>query len=340
MSERKAWIDSLKGFLMILVIWSHTCAYLDPPGYYLTAAYMAVYFFLTGYTATNWNSMQSMKKRASRLLIPFFIYGGALLVWHLFTATVQDSINIKEVLLSIGGFLYNAYTFDKEAGGPKFLRCGNNTFWFLTTMFLSSIFAIGLMSVKEKRKKQIYIVSFFIITLLLNCMSRYLLPWGLDTACMGAVLILTGAYYKEKEILFKKNKLVLFVCLFALYIVAATINPGINMAIKEYGAYGLISVILFYIIAVSGSVCYMLIFEKIPVKLKVMKLCAYIGRHSIAFLCIQILTIRYTTILTQKVLSNLYAVGVLCIVSTILIGGILNAILSNIADKYKIARYL
>lgn len=41
--KRIEWIDSLKGALMIGVIWSHSSA--NTGGYWLTACYMAAFYF-------------------------------------------------------------------------------------------------------------------------------------------------------------------------------------------------------------------------------------------------------------------------------------------------------
>lgn len=48
-NKRIEWIDSLKGAMMLAVIWSHSSANNTSGGYWITASYMAVFYFLSGY---------------------------------------------------------------------------------------------------------------------------------------------------------------------------------------------------------------------------------------------------------------------------------------------------
>ena len=51
--ERIPWIDFGRGLTMFFVIWSHTLLYRNIPGKYLTAGYIGVFFFITGYLMQN-----------------------------------------------------------------------------------------------------------------------------------------------------------------------------------------------------------------------------------------------------------------------------------------------
>ena len=50
---RIPWIDFARGLTMFFVIWSHTLLYRNIPGKYLTAGYIGVFFFITGYLMQN-----------------------------------------------------------------------------------------------------------------------------------------------------------------------------------------------------------------------------------------------------------------------------------------------
>ena len=197
-NNRMMWIDSLKGFLMLLVIWSHSKAYIDPPGYFLTAGYMGVFFFLTGYTTLSWNTngVQYIKKKALRLLIPYCVYGAMITLFQITVSFFKGTLNLYQILRGILGVLYNAWTFDKLKK-VYFLIWDNGPFWFLTAMFLACIYAWIFFYFWNRGKRTIAVSFLMIMSVLLNCNTRYMLPWGIDSACIGAVLMVLGSFYRK-----------------------------------------------------------------------------------------------------------------------------------------------
>lgn len=77
---RLEWIDELKGFLMIVVIWSHSLAFNSKWGYFFTTGYMAVFYWISGYLFKNKEQPFKcfIKNKLKRLLIPYWVYGVAL----------------------------------------------------------------------------------------------------------------------------------------------------------------------------------------------------------------------------------------------------------------------
>ena len=197
-SKRMLWIDSLKGFLMLLVIWSHSKAYIDPPGYYLTAGYMGVFFFLTGYTTLNWNTkgISYIKKKACRLLVPYCVYGILIMLYQIMISIYNETFSVHTFFEGLFGFLYNAYRFDKESG-VNFLIWDNGPFWFLTAMFLACVYAWIFFYLWNKEKRCEAVSILVIMSVLLNSNTRYMLPWGADSAFIGAILIVLGSFYRK-----------------------------------------------------------------------------------------------------------------------------------------------
>lgn len=81
-NKRIEWIDSLKGAMMLAVIWSHSSANNTSGGYWITASYMAVFYFLSGYIFKDKNNgfPKFLLGKAKRLLIPYFSYGTLLVL--------------------------------------------------------------------------------------------------------------------------------------------------------------------------------------------------------------------------------------------------------------------
>ena len=105
-NKRIEWIDSLKGAMMLAVIWSHSSANNTSGGYWITASYMAVFYFLSGYIFKDKNNgfPKFLLGKAKRLLIPYFSYGTLLVLIDAFIPMTPDDFVI-EVLL-INGWAY------------------------------------------------------------------------------------------------------------------------------------------------------------------------------------------------------------------------------------------
>ncbi len=72
-TDRKQWLDAIKGVAIILVIMSHTYGvpYLHQ---YLTACYMPLFFIASGYVFRN--REKALAKKARQLLQPYLLWGG------------------------------------------------------------------------------------------------------------------------------------------------------------------------------------------------------------------------------------------------------------------------
>lgn len=350
---RKLYIDAIKGWLMLLVIWSHSRAWIDPPGYFLTAGYMGEFFFLMGYTSTHWNEkgIIYLKKKSQRLLLPFVVYGSFLILFYILKELWKGVLTLHTIKLCVGGFLYNAYKI-KKSSETVLLVCDNNTFWFMTTMFVASMIAYIVIYCFKKGiiSKMVVLMLFISSGILLNYyLNSYLLPWGIDTAFVAATLILSGLLYKKMES--NKNylrteqknakiKMVEEVILILVYCGLVKANPGINMAIKEYGPNGLLSIAAFISISVIGGVILLKTFGNTVQNNWLMKSLGWLGKHSVTFMAIQIFTIRRMNSITMKYIDNMYIVGVIAICGTLIIGVVWCQILNKLKFKFEIFNYL
>ena len=343
-NKRMLWIDSIKGFLMLLVIWSHSKAYIDKPGYFLTAGYMGVFFFLTGYTTLEWdiNGIKYIKKKAYRLLIPYIVYGTLITLFQIAVSIFERTFNIYVIMRGILGFIYNAYTFDKESNFV-FLIWDNGPFWFLTAMFLACVYAWVFFSLWNKKKKVIAISLLMIMSVLLNCNTRYMLPWGMDSAFIGAILIILGSFYRKyaSKYRFTNTKSVLVVIILSALLLLLTQYKGVNIAVKEYGQFSLIGILMYLLISIVSSVLLLFIFSNSKEQSFLMKGFAFIGKITITLLCTQMIIIKVSNKIMFSMTENMIWAGWVSIIMTLLCGWLLNLCLRKLKrERFNWIKYL
>lgn len=109
-NKRIEWIDSLKGAMMLAVIWSHSSANNTSGGYWITASYMAVFYFLSGYIFKDKNNgfPKFLLGKAKRLLIPYFSYGTLLVLIDAFIPMTPDDFD-RSAANKWMGLLYSRY---------------------------------------------------------------------------------------------------------------------------------------------------------------------------------------------------------------------------------------
>lgn len=342
-TERKNWIDALKGFVMVLVIWSHSLAYQNTIGYLFIACYMPVYFFISGYTmhTERIDLKHIILKKSKRLLIPYFAYGIVLVSLDVIFSLFQGDINYINSILKYSGLLYSRYMLypDMTSNNIYFLKSFNSTLWFMTAMFGASILT-NIYFYMKKNIRLIILIVYIVITIILSY-SPILLPWSLDTIFVASIIMIVGSYYSKIEIEHKriiKKLLIILVCTF-IYFLCVKINPNINMSVRMYGPNGLLSIFLFIIIGIIGSILYVMVFKTLHCR-GIIKLLIWIGRKSVTFMCIQVFILSLNSKIISKFISNNFVIGTIGILFTIIVGSILAYIFEKGSIKIKVLKYL
>ena len=101
---RKKYIDAVKGFCIILVLFSHAGG-IPFIGGILAACYMQVYFVIAGITYSDRKEetfRQFALKKAKRLLIPYAVYGAALWI----ADCIYERLTIPEIMRGGGQVFY------------------------------------------------------------------------------------------------------------------------------------------------------------------------------------------------------------------------------------------
>lgn len=329
--KRIEWIDSLKGALMIGVIWSHSSANTGG-GYWLTACYMAAFYFISGYISGNKNQKLSvlLKEKAKRLLFPCFVYGVVLVGIDVILSGTQGSLN------KLIGVFYSRYMlFPHDLNNNVFfLKSYNSTLWFLTSMFLTSICFDAF---RKCQRKKIFVLILFVLGYVLMYFP-VLLPWSIDSVPVTTLIMIAGYYFRGVSLdsFSVKNKIVVLIVLLPIYLICITINQGINLSIREYGSDGIKGYLFYYIISLIGAVILMILFSVLPI----LKGLIFVGRHTMTYMCLQIFTLAISYKVFMFVHINDVVSGWIGVCVTLIMIWLVIKFYEAVSKKIKLFKYL
>lgn len=290
MKNRLDFIDIAKGLGIMLVIMGHIEHDYVP---FCGSVHIPMFFVLSGYLC-NLEKLQNekysnvVKKRAVRLLIPYFIYNIVLYLKYLAKVVVSHG-SIKDAIDAFAGFLYSSSILYKGVPANENFEgfvFGNGPLWFLTAMVISSIVFYAIVFYILKFRFDIFkvgICSCVLIALswgLLKMLPVYL-PWSMEMSLIGTVFMLFGLLIRQLNVVdFIRCKMYLPVLCVVIFALLHHVNGSANMAISVYGR----SIILYVILGFLGSIIMIwlaLILEKIDVLNRAV---SYVGRKTLIIL--------------------------------------------------------
>lgn len=294
---RLLWIDAAKGIAILLVLITHSefwayynsvpkCISLSIFGSLISlcsASFMPLFYFLSGYTYKK--HKRELQYRSSRLLIPYIRWGLLYLFifWYGLYSSDSSLLSWFTPIFGLAYARYSPYIAEHGQLPTGIFPTGAEPLWFLPGLFTSYLFFYFLL--KTKKRRIVTIILYTIFTFLLS-FTPILLPWSLDSAFAGALFIYTGFLVRKSNIsqLTISKRLLIFLVIIPLYILAFSINGGVNFSIRAYGNHALLSPILFLLIGILGSFLYCLGCQLLE-GTKIIRLLAYIGRTSLTLLC-------------------------------------------------------
>ena len=296
MRQRIEWIDIVKGICIILVVISHISG-IPLIGKYLFAPYVTVFYYLSGmvYRKKNHTLFQRSYRRSKKLLGSYIKYGIIVTMILCIIELFHGTLTSKSFFNFLVGLVYSRHSIYID--GVPLLTDVNSTFWFITSLVTSSIYFELLLAWENKLNKYILILGSLFISI---CMSRIpiLLPWSIDTAPFGGLLMYLG--YKTNINKISKNIVVFESCtilrilmLLMSYIVLCEVNSESNFSVRNYGKlpFGW-NCIVFFIITIIGIYLYILMARFIESHRIISKILMYIGRNTLQILCLHLLLIR------------------------------------------------
>lgn len=292
MKERLTFLDVAKGIGIILVLMGHGTGFLFG-GAYITAFYMAMFFFVAGYVyhPKNISYKEAVGKRFKRILVPYFGYNGILFVYYLLKKIVGGDFEIRDMCIAISGVFYSRNSlFGSGDDNIYFFRMANDPVWFLTAMCsASAIFYLVVDRCLENRKKCVCILLSLLAVAVAMSYLPFLLPWSIDSAPLFAFFMVVGALFGRAQFFQKKHSAVEWAIMSVLIIASVVLrvwNGKTNLSVRVYGNWSGMSVLCVAAIGVLGSVLLIWICRLLSMCRPVETILSQIGQESLAIMAL------------------------------------------------------
>lgn len=295
--ERLAFLDTAKGIGILFVIISHGCGF-PFGGYYLASYYIALFFVISGYLySQNRTYGQNVIHKVEKLIFPYLKYTLILFLLYVVCGRFDTWKDSVEAIL---GALYSRYCLFYPANiadNYQFFHIDNTPMWFLTAMFVSCLafYAVIEWCLKSRKCLAMVIILFLTATIAMQQIP-ILLPWSLDEMFLGAVFMIVGAILAQQHFFqntWNGKTVIISIFIFLLYLITAYYNTGVNLSIREYGPYGLLSVILVAILGCTGSISCITI-SKLAEHTRVGKWLATMGKDTLPLLAFHLFIFAVT----------------------------------------------
>lgn len=300
--QRKNWIDAAKVISILIVVLNHSGLVIPGVNFWGGMFYVPAFFLLSGYTYTRKRERYGsfVKRKAKRLLIPYFAANGILFLFFFMKDLITGSFQPGKTIISLLGILFGRNQLFKTEGSLVVFEAPmpnvnlmlnlNAPTWFLPALFLVLICADGLYRLLKGSKKKVYffVALFAFVMLLQHYLSPFLLPWSLDILPYLLVFFLIGYELKEKQCLERLGEQTLSVRWgvilgsLLLLTVSGLFNGSFNLSVSFFGK----SVAMCMISAINASFLLMLALRWIDKKAAgITALLGKMGKYTLTILC-------------------------------------------------------
>lgn len=292
---RYRYLDIARGLGIMLVIISHAHGLSS----YLINYYIPIFFVISGFTYREGRSYgENVARKAKRLLIPYFVYSFVLLAVYVVLGRTME-----ETKSSLFGILYSRfclYDMSTHTDNVFLFTIANGAMWYLTAFFVTGLVyhLVIDFALKNRRNLVLVLAGLTAVTMLLAELP-VLLPWSIDIACVGTVFMIAGTLLGRSGFFEKKCNTWQILCIFGAYVLLSTVNPGINMSVREYGIYERWSVPAFILIGISGSMLCIWVAQLIS-HTPLGAVVEYIGKNTIILMAFHILGLEIFEMIAGK----------------------------------------
>lgn len=308
-SQRLAWIDLLRGFSMISILWFHTEVYFTgqpmTPYEMYVGDVLAVFFFLSGYLM--YGRTLDIKRRInsifSRFLVPYFVFTTIIAVSK--TILVHDNTSWKDIIISI---------------------ISGHASWFIAALILSQLLFMLFLWITNEKMLWLSIIAVCCLILSYfvgNAFEPYPLYyaqnlWHLNEALLACFILFTGYLYRKYETRFNNISILLSLLIVFILIKIFIIHTNAQLILGPI-------IVSNYSLFIADLLCGVLLMAGIFKQLPSVRLIEWTGSHSLVyyFICgaVPFMVSRLfhkTTLPIQSYLSVLVVFCVVYIVSTLL----------------------
>lgn len=262
-AKRIGWIDQIRGFCMMLILWFHTEMYYanaDGTSYHFYVCNaLTTFFFLSGYLFFTEKAFSASHKLVSLfrgIIVPYFVYTAVLALPKAFMNDLPVQIVLLNILLGRAS-------------------------WFIAALIVAELCFIGIRSLNKKY--MVYVA--FIVSLV----TAYLLTgtnlainynyWNCHSALIALAFICLGYLYHKHEAHFQRFNTPLSLSLLVLLFIAIKIyvwHEGVSLLICPVNISN-------YPLFISDSCCFILILIVLFRRLPEICCLSWTGKHSLIY---------------------------------------------------------
>lgn len=269
-NNRIAWLDQLKGFGIILMVYGHNFPALEE---YIYSFHMPLFFIIAGIFHPKKINIPTIKKRFRQILLPYFLwsfilFGFWLFIGRKFGESVHLDLSITKNFIGI---------FFAQ-GDINFMNWGI-PMWFLPTIFLTFLLFGLILKIKNTILQYSVLVMSIVLGFLIANFCRVYLFWSLDVALVSLFFYSFGFYAKD---FIKSNNKKGVLSLLILGVIHIAVSLFLLQKIDMYrSTYG--NEILFLLNSLVGFLFWGSLFKNfLPLKFLV-----FFGKNTIPVLALQ-----------------------------------------------------
>lgn len=283
-AERLNYLDSAKGFSILLVVLSHISNQfivgIDPLAKWINSFDLPLFFIVSGFLISYKNEngqkyIDVVFKKVRTIMYPYFTFSVIYLLFRLFIGIIKIKFPLQEMY---GIFIDTISLW------------GISTLWFLPTLFITEIIFILIIKIKNSLKSIILILFLFAIGIILGMnfcnttdnLSIYIQAYSrffiIISRSMTALFFVGVGYYfcklklKHFDKIDNNFKLLIGISLFIINILVSMEQIAVNLRIGLIENYP-----LYIFTGIIGSIAIIILFEQ----LKIATIFSYLGRNSL-----------------------------------------------------------
>lgn len=309
-NKRLSWLDSLRGFGIILITLGHLGCF-ELFERYIYSFHVPLFFFISGYLYRRGTQplSQYIKKKTITIFVPF-------LAWTFMSTMVNVALGYKLQPLILKAITYNGQL------------TWNSPLWFLLVLYLVEVLFTLLDRLNERTSFKLFLmIASLVVFLLIGdirlTLKLNLVPFAMVFYCMGNIMrrsIENRGFFLKR---WQKAPIAI-----ALLITGIVFGGILNVRVKyTHAIWG--NYLYLFIAAFSSILFYYILFRNID-KIGYSKLLTYLGKNSMIIMCAQYWVFRVCDIITKRlfdyvlwfkrdtikaVLFSAFSIAVICLLT-------------------------